>query len=48
MKKSAIFIEIIKIHSGTAQFFGPKKLFAGLAAWGSFKKWYPPKFHLVL
>jgi len=32
-----IFIEIIKIHSGTAQFLGPKRLLAVLAAFGNFK-----------
>jgi len=33
-----IFIEIIKIQSGAAQFVGPKRKFAVLAAWRSFKK----------
>jgi len=41
-EKRPIFIEIIKIYSRTTQVLGPNKLLAALAAWGSFKKRYPP------
>jgi len=37
-KKWVIWIEIVKIHSGTSQFLGSKKKIAVLVARGSFKK----------